>query len=249
MFTSPHERTLSVVFMGGHTPGARLKQLRERLGLSLRQAAKRAETISYSTLRNLEERAGSWETVQLGTLRALARAYGIQMDHLVAIAFMGEEVPDLAEVSLPGVEHLEVHPDWVTFPVYGSADAGDIGAASPGEDEVVYIPREHLTRKGVQLDSVRVFQVNGACMVSDEARRIEKNYAPGDYVAVDVTRPARAGDVVVAWWEDKSLMVIKRLLVDSEGVVLHPLSQSRSSMVLPNASDVRVIGPVVWRGG
>ena len=249
MFTAYHEPARSVLFMGGHTPGARLKQLRERLKLSLRAAAQRAETISYSTLRNLEERTGNWETVQLGTIRALARAYGIPMDRLIAIAFMGEEAPDLAQATLLGVEHLEVHPDWVTFPVYGTADAGDIGAALPGEDEVVYIPREHLTRKGAQLDDVRVFQVNGACMVSDEARRVEKNYAPGDYVAVDVTRPARAGDVVVAWWNERELMVIKRLLVDNEQVVLHPLSSARSSMVLPSADDVRVVGPVVWRGG
>ena len=233
----------------GKTPGQRLKELRERLGLSLRDAQKRAETISYSTIRNIENRSGSWENVELGTLRALSRAYGVPLDRLVAFAFMSADAPDLAEDILTRVEHLEVHPDWIAFPVYGTVDAGDIGAATPGEDEVAYIPREHLTRKGAQVDNVRVFLVNGSCMVSDEVKRIEKNYAPGDYVAVDVGRTPAPGDVVVAWWPDRELMLIKRLVVDSEQVVLHPLSSARSTMVLPSASETHVIGPVVWRGG
>lgn len=245
-YTTPDRR---VMFMPPHTPGERLKQLRERLKLSYRQAQKRAETVSYSTLRNLENRAGNWEAVELGTVRALARAYGIPLDQLVAFAFMSDDAPDLADEVLKKVEHLEVHPDWVAFPVYGPASAGDIGAATPGEDDVAYIPREHLTRRGSSVDNIRVFIINGSCMVSDEVRRIEKNYAPGDYIAVDTQRPALPGDVVVAWWDEQHAMLIKRLLVDRENVVLRPLSSQHQSVILPNAADLHVVGPVVWRGG
>ena len=249
MIQDMNTRTLRLVFMSGHTPGERLKKLRERLGWSLRDAAKAAETVSYSTLRNLEQRVGSWEGVPLGTLVAVGRAYGVPIDRLIAYVLAGDDAPDVAAEVLRKVGELEVHPDWVAFPVYGSVDAGDIGAATPGEDEVAFIPKEHLMRRGALRENVRVFQVAGGCMVSDEVRRVDKNYAPGDYVAVDISRLPQAGDVVVAWWNDRDLMLIKRFGVDQQTVVLHPLSSARATIVLPDAGDVHVLGPVIWRGG
>lgn len=249
MVRDMHSLSFRLVFMSGHTPGERLKTLRERLGWSLREAAKAAETVSYSTLRNLEQRAGSWHGVPLGTLVAVGRAYGLPIDRLIAYALAGDETPDVAAEVLKKLAELEVHPDWIAFPVYGTVDAGDIGAATPGEDEVAFIPKEHLMRRGALRENIRVFHVVGGCMVSDEVRRVDKNYAPGDYVAVDVTRPPQTGDVVVAWWNERDLMVIKRFGVDQETVVLHPLSSARATIVLPNAGDVHVLGPVIWRGG
>jgi len=244
-----NRQPLRLVFMSGHTPGERFAALRQRLGWSLRDAARAAETVSYSTLRNLEQRVGSWEGVTLGTLIAVSRAYGMSIDRLIAYVLADDDAPDVAAEVLRKIEALEVHPDWIAFPVYGSVDAGDIGTATPGEDEVAFIPKEHLMRRGALRENVRVFQVAGGCMVSDEVRRVDKNYAPGDYVAVDVTRVPQAGDVVVAWWNDRDLMLIKRFGVDRESVVLHPLSSARATIVLPNAGDVHVLGPVIWRGG
>lgn len=249
MFAQVHTRATSLVFMPGHTPGERLRQLRERLGLSLREAAKRAETISYSTLRNVEQRSGNWEAVEIGTLRALARAYGLTMDELITFAFTSEGAPDLAENVFARVETMEVHPDWVRLSVFAAEAARDIDAALPLKSEVVYIPREHLTRKGVHIDSVRVFHLDGSCAVSDEARRMERTFAAGDYVAIDATSAPKAGDVVVAWWPERETLVLTRYLVDAENVVLHSLNGARASTVLPLASDATVIGPVVWRGG
>ena len=249
MFATVHTHRSTVVFMPGHTPGERLRQLRERLGLSLREAAKRAETISYSSIRNVENRPGTWSNVEVGTLQALARAYGLTLDRLVAIAFEGDDAPDIAAETLERVQHLEAHPNWVVLPVYGTADAGDIGAASPEGDGVVYIPREHLSRRGSHVDNIRVFQVNGSCMVSDEARRVEKNYAPGDFIAVDIDKVPQPGDVVVAWWSEREMLILKRYVIDDDHVVLHPLASSRTPVVLPASSETRLLGPVVWRGG
>lgn len=237
------------VFMAGNTPGDRLRQLRERLGWSLRTAAKASEGVSYGTIKNLEDAPGAFDNVTLGTLRAIARAYGMTIDRLIAFALYSEDAPDLTTEVLRKVEALEVHPDWVAFPVYGTVDAGDMGAATPGEDEVAYIPREHLMRRGALRENIRVFHINGTCMVSDEVRRIEKNYAPGDFIAVDIDRPAQPGDVVVAWWDEKQAMVIKRYGIDRDGIQLTPLSSARSAIVMPHSDLASVLGPVVWRGG
>lgn len=242
-------RALSVVFMPGDTPGERLRQLRERLGWSLRTAARASESLSYSTIRNLEDAPGALDNVTLGTLRALSRAYGLSIARLIALAVEGDDAPSVSDEILKKVEALEVHPDWVAFPVYGSVDAGDIGAATPGEDEVAYIPKDHLMRRGALRENIRVFHINGTCMVSDEVRRIEKNYAPGDFIAVDIDRAAQPGDVVVAWWDERQTMVIKRYLIDREGIVLTPLSSTRAAITLPHADAAKVLGPVIWRGG
>gem|GEM_PF-1409365 len=245
----PHTAGPTVMFMPGHTPGDRLRQLRDRLGLSLRGAAERAETISYSTIRNLEQKPGSFETSEIATLQALARGYGISLERLVAIATMRDDAPDIAEEAFEQAKHLEVHPQWIKLPVYGVADAGDLAAAEPLVDEVVYIPREHLTRRGSAPSNIRVFQVNGSCMVSDEARRAEKNYAPGDYIAIDTDKVPQPGDIVVAWWEEREMLVIKRYAIDQDGIVLHPLASTRTPITLPHGSPTRLLGPVVWRGG
>jgi transcriptional regulator with XRE-family HTH domain len=58
------------------TLGQKLRALREGLGLSLRGAAERAGgVISYNTIQALETRVDSWDRVELGSLRAMARAY------------------------------------------------------------------------------------------------------------------------------------------------------------------------------
>jgi SOS-response transcriptional repressor LexA len=244
-----YAHTHTLAFMGDHTPGSRLRELRDRLGLSLRQAAQRSESINHNTIHALEQRTSSWERVEIGTLVALARAYQIPLDTLVRFVFLSGDAPDISESVVKDWEALEVHPHWVAFPVFGTVDAGDVSAAAPIEDEVAYIPVEHLVRKGALRDNVRVFHVNGSCMVSDEVKRIEKNYAPGDYVAVDTGRAPQPGDVVVAWVDEREIMVIKRWQVDQFDVTLHPLASSRPALRGADLSNARIIGPVIWRGG
>lgn len=229
------------------TSGARIHALRQRRGLSLRQAA-RVTGLSHGTIRNLEERIGRWDGVQVATLQALARGYGVGLASINRIAedrepLDGEPLGDVGEI-----EAYRVHPDWIVFPVFGSVSAGD-AVPEPLTGEIAYIPREHLQRRGAAEETVRVYVINGSCMVSDEARRVEKNFAPGDYIAVDFSKGYEIGDPVVAWWPDENVMVIKRYKVEGENIVLYPLSSSRPQMVLPDEDSVNILGPVVWRGG
>jgi transcriptional regulator with XRE-family HTH domain len=239
----------TLAFMGEHTPGSRLRQLRERLGISLRKAAQRSESITYGAIRSLETRDGSWDHVELGTLVALSRAYGIPIDRLVRFVFLTDDAPDLASEILKGPEDLEVHPDWVAFPAFAASDAGDEGAATPEKEMVAYIPIEHLIRRGVLRENVRVFHLDGRCLVSDEVKRVEKAFAPGDYVAIDTTRQPEGGEVVMAWCETTKSALFKRWLIDEGDVTFHPLSGIKGSMTVYGTCTSRLLGPVVWRGG
>ena len=96
---------------------------------------------------------------------------------------------------------------------------------------------------------VIVYRVNGDCMVSAEARNIERNIVHGDNVAVDTRRRPRPGDTVVAWWPDEQKMVVKRYRLERKGIVLYPLAPSAPALVLPHEDDVNVIGVVIWREG
>lgn len=150
--------------------------------------------------------------------------------------------------ALQAASRLEVHPSWLSFPVYGAVSAGK-EAATPVGDEVAYVPREKLRGKGADPEQVRVYLVNGDCMISSEAQRIEKNIAPGDYVAVDLQRQPQAGDVVVAWWPEEEKMVVKRYRIEGRNIVLYPANPAHPNLVLANEDDIYIIGSVVWRGG
>ncbi|CAN5834446.1 hypothetical protein BH24DEI2_BH24DEI2_19760 [soil metagenome] len=150
--------------------------------------------------------------------------------------------------ALQAVSRLEVRPDWLRLPVYGAVAAGKEDA-KPLNDEHVYIPREKLRSKGADPDKVKVYLVNGDCMISNEAQRIQKNIAPGDYVAVDSSRTPQPGDVVVAWWPREDKMVVKRYKIEGKDIVLYPVNPAHPNLVLDREEDVFILGTVVWRGG
>ena len=246
LYTRPH--TLVYMPLDEKTPGEAIKELREGLGLSYREAAKLSESLSHSTIRNLENMPGSWEGVTIGTLEALARAYNVSLEYLSRLALGKEPYEATRDAGLKALERYEVHPKWMTFPVFGPASAGD-EEPEPLTGDVVYIPYEHLKRRGANVETIRTYIVNGRCMVSEEVRTIEKNYAHGDYVAVDYSKIPEIGDTVVAWWPEKQMMVIKRYRIERDNIVLYPISPGHASLVLPCEHDVNIIGPVVWRGG
>lgn len=239
----------TLVFMGEHTPGTRLRELRERLNLSLRQAAQRAESISYATIRQLEHRVGAWDRVEVGTLSALSRAYGVPLDRLVRLVFLAEDTPDIAEEVIKKPEDLEVHPEWVAFRAVHASEGGATGATTPSEGKVAYIPKEHLVRAGAKIDSVRVYHLDGECLVSEEAQRVSKSFAVGDYVAIDSDRKPTPGEVVACWCEVNNVMLFQRWGVDGDDTMLRALANRREPAVVWNLSGTRVLGPVIWRGG
>lgn len=249
MLTAGNGVAFTLLNMGEHTPGSRLRELRERLGLSLRQAAQRAETISYGAIRQLEGRVGSWERVELGSLLALSRAYGVPLDYLIRFVFVTENAPDIATEVMKRPDDLEVHPEWMAFPAYASGAAGDHGAATPMKDKVAYIPREHLSREGVKADDVRVYYLDAECLISDEASRVGKPFSVGDYVAIDTNRTPEVGEMVSTWCNVLNTMVFLRHGVDRVGVALRTIADRRAPPAVVDITDSTVLGPVIWRGG
>jgi len=224
------------------TPGERMKALRDARNLSLRQAAKLAG-VSHGTIQNLEARGA--DGVSFGVAQAIARAYGVTLDNLRRVS---NGLPPLDSGVTKQLGKYRVHPDWVAVAVYGEIAAGNEDA-NPVEGEVAYIPREHLARRGANIDTTHCYIVNGRCMLSPEALKVDRTFAPGDYVAVDIAKKPEAGDVVVAWWDEQELMVIKRYGLERDRIVLTPIAPGVPSIVLPDPDLVHIVGPVVWRGG
>ena len=150
--------------------------------------------------------------------------------------------------ALHAASRLEVRPEWLEFPVYGSVAAGEAGG-EPLPLGRAYIPREKLRGRGAAPEDVRVYLVNGDCMISSEAQRVQKNIAPGDYVAVDSRRKPRPGEVVVAYWPAEDKLVVKRYKIEGREIVLYPVNPAHPNLVLPSEDEVFVLGTVVWRGG
>lgn len=66
------------------TYGDRLKKIRERLGLSARKAATLTDPrVSHSNIGKIESGQTPWESVQLNTIKGLARAYGRSVPELL----------------------------------------------------------------------------------------------------------------------------------------------------------------------
>lgn len=163
----------------------------------------------------------------------------------------GLAVPFTSQAQAEAIEaarYLEVSPEYIEFRVYGSASAGE-SDPDPIEGGVAYIPKEKLRAKGADPRYVVVYRVNGDCMVSEEARIMERNIAHGDHVGVDTRRKAEPGETVVAWWPRDEKLVVKRFRVEREGILLYPLAPNSPTLVLPHEDDVNIIGPVIWREG
>lgn len=170
---------------------------------------------------------------------------------LEALEWSPADFAEATRLEAPVAERMrriEVQPEWRAFPVYGSVSAG-AGESEPLEGESIAIPAEVLRRKGVKPQNVRVYVVNGDCMISEGASRQEKSIAPGDYIAVDRGRRAVSGDIVVAWWPREEKLVVKRYKVEKEGIRLYPTQPAHPVLVLGLEEDLYIIGPVFWRGG
>ena len=161
------------------------------------------------------------------------------------------EVPYISQEQAEAIEaakDLEVHSKYLQFPVYTGASAG-VSDPDAIDGEVAFISTDKLRAKGADPRYVNVYRVNGDCMVSSEAQRLQKNIAHGDFIAVDTRRRPKPGDTVVAWWPQEQKLVVKRFRVEEEGIVLFPLSAGHPTVVLKHEEDINVIGVVIWREG
>ena len=228
-----------------------LKERRVRFGMSQQDVVEASGKVLYQAEVSRLERGvvHPTEDISLEKFFALLKALEWTLEDFAAAT--GLSLPfasrEQAE-ALQAASRLEVRPDWLRLPVYGAVAAGKENAKPLG-DEHVYIPREKLRAKGADPDNVKVYLVNGDCMISNEAQRIQKNIAPGDYVAVDSDRKPQPGDVVVAWWPREDKMVVKRFKIEGKDIVLYPVNPAHPNLVLDREEDVFILGTVVWRGG
>lgn len=242
MNTAVHTYATSLCHVADTTAGERLAKLFKDKGFGVRSLARKAR-VAPGTIGNMTRKGLSGSTVE--TVSKVADALGVSITNLRRI---DSGLEPISESALAKAARYQVHPNWIQFPVYGSVSAGD-PAADPIEDDVAFIPREHLQRRGTDEENVRTYIVNGRCMLSPEAMRVDRTYAPGDYIAVDLGKHPEPGDVVVAWWDDEEMLVIKRYGLEEHGIVLTPIAPGRPSLVLPEDADIAVLGPVFWRGG
>jgi len=219
-----------------------IRERRQNLGKSQAQVAAESGLLNQTEVSRLE-RGLIHPTLDLGAakLRALLKV-------------LLWPWPDFAQDS--GLEldfgdrqaqRLEVDLRFATFPVYENALAGTKDAR-PAEG-LVSIPLEDLKALGVRPENVRVYVVNGDCMVSESVRSVGQSIAPGDRVAVDTTRIPRTGDVVVAWDGLNEVLLIKRYKEEGEHLVFYPARYGVPPVVRHRDEPVKIIGPVVWRGG
>lgn len=149
--------------------------------------------------------------------------------------------------ALEATAHLQVRPEYVRFPVYASAAAG-AGYTASYEVDAAFVSRPKFTEKEIDPSHFVVLQADVDCLISAEARGMEKSIALGDHLGIDTRRP-RAGAMVAAWWEEEKKLVLKRHRWERENVVLYPLAPGQSSTALPTDEDLKVVGSIVWRQG
>ncbi|WP_337869171.1 S24 family peptidase [Meiothermus sp.] len=223
-----------------------IRQQRLYLGKSQSQVAQESGLLNQTEVSRLE-RGLVHPTLQLGAakLRALLRVLGWSWAQFAQAT--GLELDFSEKGALEGLKRLEAGLHFATFPVQASAMAGHKSTES--SEGLVSIPLEDLRALGVRPENVRVYAVNGDCMVSESVRGMGQSIAPGDRVAVDIGRMPRAGDVVVAWDGLGERMLIKRYQEEGEHIVFYPARHSVPPVVRHRDDPVKIIGPVVWRGG
>ena len=228
-----------------------LKERRLQFGMSQQDVVAASGAVLYQAEVSRLERGvvHPLEDISLEKFFALLKALEWTLEDFAEATGLSFPFSSQAQAeALQAASRLEVRPEWLKLPVYGAVAAGKEDA-KPLSDEHVYIPREKLRAKGANPDTVKVYLVNGDCMISNEAQRIQKNIAPGDYVAVDSERKPQPGDVVVAWWPREDKMVVKRFKIEGKDIVLYPVNPAHPNLVLDREEDVFILGTVVWRGG
>lgn len=199
---------------------------------------------TYSDVEN-----GKLEPSQMRADRfhALMKVLGISPKKYVTDNHIHMDMTATQEIPRSAASSMEVQTTFATFPVLGSPSAGT-GTPQPLEGETASIPLEDLKAVGANIKAIAVYKVNGDCLVSESVIR-GGHILPGDKIAVDTRRPARAGDVVVAWDGVDEMLLVKRVREEGDHIVFYPARAGVPPVVRHNESSGKIIGPVVWRGG
>lgn len=173
MYVIAHTQAATLPFMAADlTAGDRLYELRDRAGLSLREAAARSG-LSYGHIREIEKLPGKAENMTANTMRGLAVAYGVSVEQIVRIA-TGRPLPITNEpVDIVHNDSPKRLPGGlVMVPVYGYANGG-----RPTEYGIPVDPEL------VRGENTRAYQVEGNSMDTGTDDGIKD----GEWVLVDTS--------------------------------------------------------------
>lgn len=179
------------------TAGDRLFELRDRAGLSLREAAARSG-LSYGHIREIEKLPGKAENMTASTMRGLAVAYGVTVEQIVRIA-TGRPMPVTSEPVevVHGSGPRRLVGGLIFVPVMGSANGG-----RPTEYGV--LPVKPSMVRG---DNTRAYEVDGDSMTAADGSGIHD----GDWVLVDTSLTAPINGKVFLLEIIGDGMAVKRL--------------------------------------
>ncbi|SRR5581483_4989869 len=161
------------------TPGEKIREARERLGLSQAQLGKQAGGCSQATIDKIE----SGETTRSKFLPLIAKRLGIALDEL------DQAYAAMSQHKAPVVEMAHIVSGERNFPVYASAEGGP-GEVIRSSDPVDFLPRP------APVGHVRTAY---GMIISGESMMPE--YRPGDTAIVNPLLPVIGGEVYVFYRE------------------------------------------------
>lgn len=239
-------------------PGPVLRSRRAFLGYSQEELADRTADLAESNGgADVSQRAIS--DLENGKISPLSLKSGRLVNYIKALGWSASAFTENTGIDVtfferdpePSLAKFEVSDEGLTFPVYGTVSAGT-GDSHPEEGESATIARRFLQRAGVEPESVRVFVVNGSCMVSDYVRKAEKNIAEGDHIAVALNHPPPEDPRTVVCYFDyeEERLFIKHLKLEPDVIHFYPASGTGKTIARDKDDpQVRYIGWVFWRGG
>lgn len=212
----------------------KLKSLRERAGLSIRQMAAEAGMESSSSYNHYEKRFKA-PYLPRDKAEAFAEAlapHGVDRREVMALAGVPTGLPAVTEAGV------------VVVPVYDIAASAGPGTYVDYEMQIAQLslPRDYLkSLTSTGPDQLAIIRVKGDSM--------EPTLRDGDIVLVDRAKTSYGFDGLFVIQIDGTLHV-KRLARSGRNGVVSVLSDNPLYPSVEYArSDVEIIGKVRWRGG
>lgn len=194
------------------TPGDRLREIRESLGLSARAAEKLTDPrVTHSNIGKIESGRTPWENVQLSTINGLARAYGMTQEQLLAEVSGKSSQGNESQGLKSRVQEKES--SVIRIPAF---DVGKLAAGLHGYEHqetpdryMAFLPAE--VPRGVPPEKLFMVQVGGDSMFEQGMPRA---IPEGAWLMVERTSMAAPGQIVVAYIPDLDIAVVKQLQRD-----------------------------------
>ena len=249
-------------------PSEFVAQRMRDLGLSSRDVARLSEgAVSHTHVSDLIRGERSWSGLSIKTLEGLARGLNLTFEELLAVVRQKYPLVEQQSKIIEELGYLEADfaKEFVAVPVVPNQT---VSASSKNENQnssavmgfvtpeslrlpprpkpqYAFFPKSRM--RGANLKNVKAYLVNGDCMISEETRKV-RDIAHGDYIAVEVGRPANPGDIVVGYWVRKKKLIIKRFGIENGSVVLYPSNPNHPVLTMEEG-EFHYIGKFLARSG